>query len=219
MTTEILFTELAGTTIPSGTEIIHTSGYSAKGVGKAGYVSDATVNSAFVTANPRWAVRDMAGRGFRLNEERPNPTMTGMLPDNATDSLPAILACLKYMETYFITNIDWPEGEYYCSDTIQFKQQVIINGPAGGQEPGVTGQEHNYLRVPANKAGFVFNRYNMLDDAVVAGGGRADASIIRGMHLEGGGGTANATGRASKRIAGSSSRTFISAASQDTAFI
>lgn len=195
MTAELsyLFSAANGATVDTGNTQIMTAGYSTVGHGGAVYVNDTAVTNAFMTANPRWSFIAADGRGFRLNEAIPDITMFGAVADDATDCYQAIIACLAYMDKYGITNMNWPEGKFYCSDTIQIKQQVILSGPSAGQEPGVFGTDNNYLRFPANKGGLCFNRYDMLGDAIVAGGGRADASIVRGLHLKGGGGDANQT--------------------------
>lgn len=62
-----LFTAAAGLTIPVGTNVVRTSGHSVLGLGVADYIYDATVNPAYVTANPYSSFVDAAGRGFKLD--------------------------------------------------------------------------------------------------------------------------------------------------------
>jgi hypothetical protein len=61
-----LFTDGHTLTIPSGTDLVRTSGYSTVGIGSADYVYDATVDSAWVAAHPGGGFVSANSRGFRL---------------------------------------------------------------------------------------------------------------------------------------------------------
>jgi hypothetical protein len=90
--------EAAGTlNIPVGTDAVRTSGYYAVSPGKgiADYAYDATVDAAYVTANPRTSFRTANGRGFKLTGARVNPLQTGAVGDNVADDNPAIVAAVN----------------------------------------------------------------------------------------------------------------------------
>jgi hypothetical protein len=72
-----LFTAAGGLSIPLGTDLVQTSGYSTKGAGVARYVADAAVDAAYVAAHPRWSFMSANGRGFRIAESRVTPHMLG----------------------------------------------------------------------------------------------------------------------------------------------
>src|SRR5438067_937092 len=97
---DVLFTGLAGSTVPSGTNSVHTDGYSQAGLGAATYVYDAAVNSAYVTAHPRAAFLAADGRGFRLEVPVWDFEMFGAIPDDSTDCYSAWQA----MKAYGIAN-------------------------------------------------------------------------------------------------------------------
>lgn len=61
-----LFSQANTLSIPTGTNIVRTAGYSTDGVGVADYVADVAVDAAYVAANPRTSFISANGRGFRL---------------------------------------------------------------------------------------------------------------------------------------------------------
>ncbi len=80
-----LFTTLNGSTIPPTTVVVRSAGYSSAGRGQADYAYDATLNAAYVTANPRTAFADSTGRVFKLAEDERTPEMFGAVGDGTSD--------------------------------------------------------------------------------------------------------------------------------------
>lgn len=90
------FTTVAGLNIPVGTDQIITTGFNTNGWGGARYVYDATVDAAYVAANPLIAKLTSNGRGFRLATDQPlNGFMFGA-PLDGSDVGPAIEAAAKF---------------------------------------------------------------------------------------------------------------------------
>jgi hypothetical protein len=93
-----LFAALAAVSVPGGTNIVETGGYSAPGIGGARYVYSAAVDAAYVAANPRTSAITLNGRGFRIEtSEGVSLLQTGGVPDCAaantgTDNTPAFEA-------------------------------------------------------------------------------------------------------------------------------
>lgn len=65
-----LFTAASSLSIPTGVDVVATSGYSALDVGAALYVYDSEVDADYVTANPRSSFLSSEGRGFRLSDDQ-----------------------------------------------------------------------------------------------------------------------------------------------------
>lgn len=80
-----LFTAASSLSVPTGTDLVQTSGYSVAGKGHARYVYDAAVDSAYVTANPRTSFVTLNGRGFRLAEKIRTPFMYGVTESGADE--------------------------------------------------------------------------------------------------------------------------------------
>lgn len=96
-----LWSQFAIQTIPAGTDIVATSGYSATGVGNGFYVSDALADAVLAAAHPRFCKAEAGGRYFRLYS--PNGILVeqgGAVGDVEIDYLvnnqPAIQACVNY---------------------------------------------------------------------------------------------------------------------------
>lgn len=87
-----LFTGAAALTIPTGADVVQSTGYDTLGRGEAQYVFDAAVDAAYVTANPRTSFRTANGRGFRLAVRTVTPFHFGAVGDGATDDLAALQA-------------------------------------------------------------------------------------------------------------------------------
>jgi len=61
-----LFTDAAALTVPVGTNMVQTSGYSAQGLGAGLYVNDSLADAALAAAHPGAVLIDATGRRFRL---------------------------------------------------------------------------------------------------------------------------------------------------------
>lgn len=90
-----LFTAASGLSIPVGTDLVQTSGYSQSGRGAARYGYSATVDAAYVTAHPRSSFMSANGRGFRLCEQHPDLYHYGAVGDGVTLDTAAINAALS----------------------------------------------------------------------------------------------------------------------------
>lgn len=89
-----LFANIHSISIPSGTDLIQTSGWDAIGVGAARYSYDATIDAGAVSANPRVCVRTSNGRGYRLCEDQPTLFHYGAVGDGIVDDIDAIDAAI-----------------------------------------------------------------------------------------------------------------------------
>lgn len=141
-----LFTAASSVSIPIGTDIIRTSGYSTTGKGAADYIYDAAVDAAYVTANPRTSFRSSNARGFRLSPYQAfNIEQFGCVADNVTDNYAQLLIALAFlagikMTTQFgfgfgsppITIPARPQA-FACSQTlnITFTAHIIWENGAG----------------------------------------------------------------------------------------
>lgn len=61
-----LFSAASTLSIPTGTDLVQTSGYSVVGTGAALYSYSSSIDAAYVTANPTTSFRSSNGRGFKL---------------------------------------------------------------------------------------------------------------------------------------------------------
>ncbi len=88
------FTELATQSIDAGITTIHTSGYSATGLGAARYASDGLANAALAAAHPRFCKGTANGRYFRLVGDCITVDQAGAT--GSGNDQPAIQAALNY---------------------------------------------------------------------------------------------------------------------------
>lgn len=95
---DILFAQIAGENLRTGTDIIQTSGRNAIGIAPARYVSDALATSASFAAHPRFVARSSNGRYWRALPEagRIAVEVGGAKGDGTTDDGPAIRATFAY---------------------------------------------------------------------------------------------------------------------------
>jgi hypothetical protein len=126
-----LFVDASTLIVPTGINAISTTGYSTLGVGGATYVYDATVDAAYVTANPRSSFRTANGRGFRLDREQDvNPYIFGATGQGASDvdDGPAFTAMEAFLATFEINPVGggdsysgspraWIVGDFYLGTT------------------------------------------------------------------------------------------------------
>jgi hypothetical protein len=121
-----LFTDAATLTIPVGTDLVQTSGHATVGYGRAHYAYDVAVDAAYVTANPYTAFRDVAGRGFRLSEERPTNHMFGVRGDGLTDYATRLTSWLTYCATYGKRGVWCYDSAAYRTGTLSFPSNTHI---------------------------------------------------------------------------------------------
>lgn len=124
--------------IPVGTDLVQTSGYASSGYGSAKYTYDATVNSTYVTANPRTSFLSANGRGFKLAEPFLNVQQTGAKGDGTTDDTVAIQAAFDYMAsigggTVFLA----PNSDYRVTTTLRIPGFVTLEGGGAVRYPYV----------------------------------------------------------------------------------
>jgi hypothetical protein len=192
-----LFTAAAALTIPGGTTLVQTSGYSVAGRGHAIYVEDTTLDDAAVAAHPRARFKSFNGRFFRLSHEQGfNGFMFGMVDDDAglagTDNFPAISAFNSYLKTIAVNDVaGWykssqdfclPAGSFYCSDTIELTHTVVLTGAGPASASAAT-----RLRFPAGKTGIRVQAYNTAGASSGAGATHyaGGASLITNLGLKG----------------------------------
>lgn len=106
-----LFTTVRNTapTIPAGTSLVRTPGYSTAGIGKGDYVATALAGSqatAYLAAHPNTSFQDASGRVFRLIQDRVNPYQFGAL-GAPTDDAVALQAYLNFVATHKCGIADW----------------------------------------------------------------------------------------------------------------
>lgn len=110
-------------TIPGGTDLVQTSGYSVAGRGQARYAYDAAVDAAYVTANPRSSFRTVNGRGFRLVEPNADAMMFGAVGDGVADDAPAVQAMVNATQYGFL-----PPGRYRFGSTVTLDDAQVLYG-------------------------------------------------------------------------------------------
>jgi hypothetical protein len=91
-----LFTNASTLSIPNGSDLVQTSGYSEPGKGQARYVFDTGVDAAYAAVNPRTSFVSANDRGFRLAELVINPLMAGAAGDGVTVDNVAVVAAGNY---------------------------------------------------------------------------------------------------------------------------
>lgn len=137
-----LFNAASSLTIPVGTDLVQTSGYSAKGKGAARYFHDATVDAAYATANPRTSFVDQAGRGFKLDVSNGVAvTQTGAVADavynsttskwDGTDDAAAIQAAANATR-----HVIFPPGIYRIVSSILYDSNHRLVGQSKGGRDG-----------------------------------------------------------------------------------
>jgi hypothetical protein len=141
-----LFTAASTLSIPVGTDVIQTSGYSTAGIGLARYGYSTVVNTAYVTANPRTSFISANGRGFRLAEPFITAPMFGAIGDGTTDDTAAIQAALNHVGVRNGGTVFLPKalGHYRITSVLRLPAYTILEGmaPVGypyDSDPGHSG--------------------------------------------------------------------------------
>ena len=190
-----LFSVAAGMTIGAGITSFRTAGYSIAGLGGADYIYDASVNAAYVTANPRASFLAADTRGFRLNATQTvNVQMFGAVGDDVADDRPAFVAALAYLKSrsnvttgnFSATpklHVPLPPKAYYLSAGLNIHQSVHIRGDGSGQPDS----QGTLLRFAANQDCIVINDYRTDANTTATGLGGAGGTIIEGLSIWGGG--------------------------------
>ncbi|MDB5417860.1 MAG: hypothetical protein JWP50_1279 [Phenylobacterium sp.] len=188
MVTQVgLFSAIGSLPIPSGTDIIRTTGYATKGVGSAFYVSTAkTGRTAYRTqsSNGRWFeyLPDSAGADLQA---------FGADPAGAADCSAALTAALAFVQERVTEKqvgglrIRFRPGTYLFASTINLKQTVILEGDSVGQAGG----QASRLLFARGIHGVILNRHNTLGTGLQTPATTgADASVLRNLCLQGQGG-------------------------------
>jgi hypothetical protein len=129
------FTSATGLSIPVGTDMVRTSGYSVAGTGSAFYFADAAVNSSYVSANPRTSFISANGRGFRLDRSfAVTPDQVGALGDGSTNDNAALQAWLDLGGRIF-----QPAKPYYSAAGLILRKHVDWDGVGFTEESLASG--------------------------------------------------------------------------------
>ncbi len=97
-----LFTAASTQIIPATTTHVRTSGHLTEGVGGADYIYSATVNAAYVAANPYISFRSANGRGFKLvRDQRLSLRMFGAVGDGVANDTAPFHAALTFVMNFY----------------------------------------------------------------------------------------------------------------------
>ncbi|MEO8724171.1 MAG: hypothetical protein ABI395_11760 [Sphingobium sp.] len=120
-----LATQIPSMTVPTGTDMISTSGFRTLGKGAATYIRATGLPS---WGQGIWWFTDAAGAQFQISELRPDLMMFGGYDDGAkaynssvvtgTDNAPTMNALLYYCQLYGHTTAYIPEGKFSFYDTV-----------------------------------------------------------------------------------------------------
>lgn len=188
---DFLFVNAPGATVAAGTERVRTRGHSVRGRGGADYVYDPAV-----TANAPTAFVAADGRGFRLApDQRITLDMFGAVPDDngpsgnptATNNYPAFQAAFDWLEANQIEPAvgyaGLPElhmrGYYYCGTQLELKEGTF----------SLVGQPGTRIRFPANSNGIIIHNRDTIGETTEAPGDSGANSVLRGLGIQGSGGT------------------------------
>jgi hypothetical protein len=168
-----LFTAAAGIAIPGGTNRVRTAGHAVDGKGAADYVYSATVDGAYVAANPATSFLDataVSPRGFKLATDQPimNWFMFGLHVDDkdgaGTDDYSLFMAANEWLKAQRLNGSAVRQYDLgasqplYCYGAAYFSAGPVIDWAANfqGFYKGVPGAAATQVRFPANTTGFVF---------------------------------------------------------------
>jgi hypothetical protein len=182
--------------IPTGTSIVSTSGYSAAGDGGGAlYVFDAAIDAAYVTANPLISFRSINGRGFRLSEKQQlNIRMFGATGDGVTLDYPSFLAAHNYIGPFSragygynvgVSSLFIPFGVYnLAGNAFDLLYPIHLRGEGAG----TGGDSASVLKWNNTSSGIRVQYVDTVGDTgTQAAAAHSGASaIIEGLHLEGG---------------------------------
>lgn len=138
---EALFVNASALTVPTDSDFVQTTGYSALDKGAAIYVSDAAVDAAYVAAHPRSSFISANSRGFRLSAEQDfTPAMFGAVEDGTTDDNAAIAAMQAYQQSVQRLGYGYSPGQpralvrfgaYYQTAPIDLHAGSRLEGESG----------------------------------------------------------------------------------------
>lgn len=203
-----LFAAASALSIPTGTDLVQTSGYSTVGKGHAIYVADAAVDGTYVSTYPRAGFITANGRGFRLSYEQfHNQQMFGALADDddgatGTDDFPAFAAARDWLQSI---ELDPSSGGYYTGSPhldilghcfldpdaaseigLEFFAGTQVIGHGSGRS-GPSGGSASRLRFGANSHGIIAQGPNTsgVTTVDVSTHRGAPGFTMRGVKLEG----------------------------------
>lgn len=203
------FSSASGVAFPSGVVSIDTIGYSTPGDGgAASYIYDATINSAYVTANPSTSFMASGSRGFRLDPSQrltiemfggkgdlvTNHAVPPTIVGTPTDNLAAFDAYWNYARYtpnnngQVVPRLHFGAAGYYFSATLQPYSMVHLVG-VGSSSASISGTVFCF---PANTIGMAINGpQTSISGAITFGskGNGASGSFIEGIYFLSCGGT------------------------------
>lgn len=174
-----LFSAFSATIVPAGITQVRSRGFSADGVGAANYLYSASVDAAYVAANPYTSFLTANGRGFMLNEAMPTTAMFGLDATGVADCSPRILAGLTYAASVAVGGVlTATQGRFLMNSSVEMPNNARLIGvgrnlvtfvaPTGLQTlfkvtaGGVAGTEFTDFRLnlAIEECGFEFTTFN-----------------------------------------------------------
>ena len=123
-----LFTSIGSVTVPTGVNVVQTSGYSTAGVGQGVYVSDSLATSALAASCPNFCKLSADGRYWRLDGDYITVDQGGATGTVGVNDQPAIQAAINYAQTIGIQRVTFPQAAYELWCPIR-TTQTLPGGP------------------------------------------------------------------------------------------
>ena len=141
---DILFAQIPGENLRSGTDIVATSGRDAVGVAPGRYVCDTLATAALIAAHPRFVARSSNGRYWRALPEggRIPVELGGARGDGTTDDGPAVRAAFAYAAAIGARGPAFGSARYRV-ELIPPAEQVVPGNPPQLVIPN-TGAIHDF---------------------------------------------------------------------------
>ena len=141
---DILFVQIPGENLRSGTDIVSTSGRDVIGVAPGRYVCDSLARAVLMAAHPRFVARSSNGRYWRALPEagRIPVELGGAKGDGTTDDGPAVRATFAYAAAIGARGAAFGSARYRV-ELIPPAEQVVPGNPPQLVIPG-TGAIHDF---------------------------------------------------------------------------
>ena len=107
-----LFTSIGSVTVPTGVNVVQTSGYSTVGVGQGAYVSDSLATSALAASCPNFCALSADGRYWRLDGDYITVEQGGATGTPGVNDQPAIQATVTYAHAVSIRMVLFGNAAY-----------------------------------------------------------------------------------------------------------
>lgn len=122
-----LFTAADGMAIPASTSSVRTSGHTVDGIGAARYIADASVDAAYITAQPLSSFAAADGRGFRIDvSDGVSIAQLGALPDDETATAANEAAWAEALLISKVLHV--PVGTFHLENSVDMADNVIVKG-------------------------------------------------------------------------------------------